>query len=166
MIDDLAQICFLELKSKDNLHSNLLSKLQLFLIGEGYHVMREYPIDFNTIRRRTRKEFVKLGYIDIYAEKRNRSLLNYTSSKELNNNSPLNIAIEFDSGNLLKYKSIEKLLQSGADTCLGIVRGKSKATDLTSLNIERIREIKIQCDIDFNNFYLIMICNNLLLKCF
>jgi len=161
-LDDLAQLCFSERKSKDNLHSDLLLKLQLFLNKKGYNVIREYPIKFNTMRRRDHKKYVRPGYIDIYAERMNKSFIFFTSKNETKSSPSSKIAIEFDSGNLLKYKSIEKLLQSGARTCLGIVRGDGKYTNLTLQNKERYLEIKNRYDSEIENFYLIIIHDNIL----
>ena len=50
-----------------------------------------------------------MGYIDVFAQK-----------------DDLKIAVEFDRGASLKYKSLEKLLQSGANTCIAIAYGPKR----------------------------------------
>jgi len=59
------------------------------------------------------------GYIDLLADDGNHK-----------------IAIEYDGRRSLKYKSIEKLLQSNADTLIGIV-----GNGVLNPNIERVLEV-------------------------
>jgi hypothetical protein len=64
------------------------------------------------------------------------------------------IAIEFDSGVHLKFKSIEKLFQADADVCIGIVRGKENVLEE---NIERIEEITKESGFLKKDFRLIVL---------
>ncbi len=74
---------------------------------------------------------------------------------------PTKIAIEFDTGIRLKYKSFEKLIQSKAETCFGIVKGNNQYNDLLMRNKERFLEFKDRCDLSERNFYLVIIDNHI-----
>ncbi len=64
------------------------------------------------------------------------------------------IAIEFDSGVHLKFKSIEKLFQTDADVCIGFVRGKENSLEE---NIERIKKITKESGFSKEDFWLIIL---------
>ncbi len=71
------------------------------------------------------------------------------------------IAIEFDSGVNLKFKSIEKLFQIDADLCIGIVRGKSEKLGFC---LKKIVNLVEEFDFPGENFWVISlaekeICN-------
>ena len=78
----------------------------------------------------------KEGYVDLVAVKNGRK-----------------VAVEFDNGVHVKFKSVEKLFQVDADVCIGIVRGK---TNGLNGNVERIEEVKKECG-DKNNLWLIVL---------
>ncbi|OPY50094.1 MAG: hypothetical protein A4E48_02015 [Methanosaeta sp. PtaU1.Bin060] len=160
---ELTQLCFLERNRVEGLHFELISKLQKFLNKCGYNATREYPISFKTVRRRDLKEYIRRGYIDLYAEPMTDSDLSDIFQKKMHNNYPAKIAIEFDSGIRLKYKSIEKLIQSEVETCFGIVKGNNQYADneLIMLNKERFQEVWGRLNLFNSNFYLVIIENGI-----
>jgi len=141
MLREIENICFREnTTERKNLHSKLLISIKDRCVKEGYRVYLEYPINFVTVRRRDLECYKRHGYIDLIAQK-NKS----------------RIAIEFDSEIHLKFKSIEKLLQSNADTCLGIVRGSLNEPGLICSNTKRILEVRNEFRVDKKIFWLIII---------
>ena len=154
---------FSEKYSEEGLHLNLILKLQKFLDSIGYNTTREYSINFRTVRRKDLKKYSRQGYIDLYAEQILESNLFYMFQKDMQSALPPKIAIEFDTGIRLKYKSLEKLIQSEAVTCFGIVKGNSQYDDkeLIMRNKERFLEVKDSVNLFQKNFYLISIENNI-----
>ncbi len=102
----------------------------------GYRVRLEYPLRFYSIIRRSGDKVSRNGNLDLLAVKNEQK-----------------IAIEFDNGIHLKFKSIEKLFQVDADLCIGIVRGKLKTFDA---NIERIEQVKEEFGFLKKDFWLII----------
>ena len=160
---ELTRLCFSEKYSEEGLHLNLILKLQKFLDSIGYNTTREYSINFRTVRRRDLKKYSRQGYIDLYAEQILESNLFYMFQKDMQSALPPKIAIEFDTGIRLKYKSLEKLIQSEAGTCFGIVKGNSQYDnkELIMRNKERFFEVKDSVNLFQKNFYLISIENNI-----
>ncbi len=102
-------------------HEFIQQELYKFLREESFDTYFEYEIEYHHIYRTTKKagevRLIKNGRIDLYAEKNN-----------------IGIAIEFDSGATIKWKSLEKLLQSNAQYCFGIVSGP-KTNDKLKLDM-------------------------------
>ncbi len=123
IINSITDVCFIENIDVDRkvLHKSLLSHLESLLLRKGFDVHLEEPIFFNYLRIRDGSIYSKKGFIDLMAIK-DKTIL----------------GIEFDSGNSLKNKSVEKLLQSTCNICIGIVRGNLIYTD--EHNTLRIRE--------------------------
>jgi len=96
-----------------------------FFHREGFVVEKDYKLKF-LLRYRSgkKKENVSLssGFIDIYA-------------------APYDIAIECDSGKLVKWKSLEKLMQCNADYCFVIVFGSKNEDQNFKRCLERIKQI-------------------------
>ncbi|KKN31936.1 hypothetical protein LCGC14_0818850, partial [marine sediment metagenome] len=91
-------------------HEFIQQELYEFLRDNGYDTYfeyyQEYYHKFRGTRQQGKTRLIENGRVDIYAIKDIEA-----------------IAIEFDSGATLKWKSIEKLLQSNAQYCFGIVSG-------------------------------------------
>lgn len=108
-VKELVQICYNYQFSdtRHGQHDSLLNMLSNFYRDRGFVITREYPIRFDSYFLRENKIETSNGLIDL--------VLDSDSQK---------IAIEFDSGVTLKYKSIAKLIQSNADVRVGIVKGR------------------------------------------
>jgi hypothetical protein len=96
-----------------------------FFHREGFVVERNYTLKFRfRYRSGKKKDISKVisGLIDIYA-------------------APYDIAIVFDSGKLINWKSIEKLIQCNADYCFGIILGSKNEDQNFKKCIERIKQV-------------------------
>ncbi|HOE93330.1 MAG TPA: hypothetical protein PLK11_04150 [Methanofastidiosum sp.] len=139
VIKSIERICFnqnLEIP-RNELHSELLNKISIFLKNKNYLVVPEYSLQYETIERKTKTGKIKNGKIDVLAI-----------------NLPQIIAIEFDSGLNLKYKSIEKLIQSEANILIGIVKGDKECGSFS--NLDRLASTLGNEKID-KKFHLIML---------
>jgi len=102
-----------------DLHSELITNLGYMLRTLNYRVQHEHPVSYMHRTLKTGRAQRYWGYIDLLADGGSHK-----------------IAVEFDGSRSLKYKSIEKLLQSDADTLIGIV-----GNGLLIPNIERVLEV-------------------------
>jgi hypothetical protein len=66
----------------------------------------------------------------------------------------LKIAIEFDTGIRVKFKSVEKLLEVDAEMCIAIVKGGANALES---NVNRIEEIRKELGCSKNNLWLMVL---------
>ena len=114
-------------------HRSIESSLVNLFKGLGFETFKEYRIKLST-KYRTGNRFGEprqrdMGLIDFYAKDRNQSV---------------KIAVEYDNGALIKWKSIEKLLQSDAHYCFALVYGPKKGTNsphYNKNNLLRIRQV-------------------------
>lgn len=67
------------------------------------------------------------------------------------------IAIEFDTGVHLEFKSIEKLFQGDADICIGIVKGRLNTLGSLNANFDRIEQVKGELGAFKKKFCLIIL---------
>ena len=108
---------------RSELHRAMLIHIANFFRSEGYSVISEKPIPHKHIdRKQGGIEVQKNGFIDLFAEK-----------------DGFSVAIEFDDGTHIRKNSIEKLLQSDANMCIGIVKGRMNDALLSS-NITRVEK--------------------------
>lgn len=106
-------------------HEIIQQELFTFFRENGFDAFFEYELEYYHIYRGTKNtgkiKLIENGRIDIYAKKDN-----------------IEVAVEFDSGATLKWKSIEKLLQCDAQYCFGIVSGaKSNKTLILNMYDEK-----------------------------
>jgi len=124
IVEEIKKICFAQdIGRRSILHDSLIDDLFDLLRNYNYYVIAECPIVYTHLSRKgitSRRQ----GYMDLLA-------IGYNHR----------ISIEFDSGITLKYKSIEKLLQSDVDIRIGIVRGKRNNAFLLQDNSEKIYEV-------------------------
>ena len=120
----LSEVCFNEILDVDRsvLHSSLLDNLERALLVNGFEVLLEAPQKFNYEKIKDHSVNLRQGYIDLAAKK-----------------GDLTIGIEFDSAKMLRYKSIEKLIQSPYTLCIGIVKGNNYSAVQSDLNQQRIK---------------------------
>jgi hypothetical protein len=103
-----------------DLHNALLQNLFDLFTANGYEAIREWPVNHVHYFRVWNMPIKKNGFIDLLA---------YNQIEK--------IAVEFDTGNELKQRSIEKLLESGADFAIGIVGARCISPKLQT-NIRRV----------------------------
>jgi len=119
--------------------SEIHKKIQYYLLGYFYDkvfkVIPEYRMSYRTLGRVKRlqgqaKES-KTGYIDVFIQKNN-----------------LKIAVEFDSGRRIKWKSLEKLLESDAQYCFELVWGGIRLSypieQTIQDNLSRIKNVLVE----------------------
>lgn len=104
----ISAVCFSENINNDRkrLHKDLLNHLKEALLKNKFDVQLERPQKFEGIKIKNQEAYIRDGFIDLVANKKE-----------------FVVGIEFDSGLSLKFKSIEKLIQSDCKICVGIVRG-------------------------------------------
>ena len=74
------------------------------------------------------------------------------------------IAIEFDTGVHLKFKSIEKLFHVDADMCIGIIKGRLDTLGSLNANVERIGQVRGELGAFKKNFWLIILTEKVALR--
>lgn len=119
IVDEIKKLCFSGARIGGNSHSQFITNLGYLLQTHNYRVQHEYPISYMHRTLKTGIVQRRWGHIDLFADSWDHK-----------------IAIEYDDHRILKYKSIEKLLHSNADTLIGIV-----GNGLLDNNIERILEV-------------------------
>lgn len=123
IISKVQAACFgVNTENRKKIHGDVLDRLRRLFVKEGYRVCLEYPLCFDSMIRKSGDRVFRDGNIDLVAVKNNRK-----------------IALEFDNGVHLKFKSIEKLFQVDADLCIAIISGKSNTL---AANMQRIEQVK------------------------
>jgi hypothetical protein len=138
VVDKVKGVCLrIDDEDRKGLHRRVIGKLKRVFVQGGYRVYLEYPICFESRIRKSGDKIWREGNVDLVAVKNGRK-----------------VAIEFDAGVHLKFKSIEKLFQVGAGVCIGIVRGKSSGLEG---NIGRIEEIRKELRFPEKKIWLIVL---------
>lgn len=128
ILEDISSICYkIEAAKRKDLHESLVDALKEYFTSHGYQCIEEYVIPFISTKRGSIGRSKKKRQINLVVKK-NESLI---------------FAIEFDTGNTLKYKSIEKLFQSGASILIGVIRGNLKIpiNVLKQMNVDRLKTV-------------------------
>jgi len=128
-----------EVAPKRSIHSNVICHLKAELKAHGFETRTEVIKPYNTLRPDGRVVRVP-GMIDLMAKLSNRK-----------------IAIEYDNGNSLKYKSIEKMFSTGFPIQIGIVRGNLSGRSVINQNIERIESRIKKFGRPFREFWLVIL---------
>ncbi len=103
VLEQVKSVCFrANIENREGLHRNVLDGLKALFAKGGYKVHLEYPIHFKSRIRKSGDWISRDGKLDLVAVKNGRR-----------------VAIEFDTGAQLKFKSIEKLFQVDADLRIG-----------------------------------------------
>ncbi len=141
VIEQITRVCFgVNIGNREGLHRDVLDRLKALFVNGGYKVHLEYPIHFESRIRKSGDTVFRGGKLDLSAFKNGRK-----------------IAIEFDTGVHLKFKSIEKLFQVDADMCIGIIKGRLNTLGSLNANVERIEQVKGELGIFKKNFWLIIL---------
>lgn len=149
VVEQVKRVCFsVNVANREGLHRDVLDRLKTLLINGGYKVHLEYPIHFESKIRKSGDRISREGNLDLVAFKNG-----------------LKIAIEFDTGVHLKFKSIEKLFQVDADVCFGIIKGRSNTLGSLNSNIDRIEQVKGELGAFKKNFLLIILDEKIAKKC-
>lgn len=145
VIDQVKRICFsANVENREGLHRDVLDRLKALFANGGYKVHFEYPIQFESRIRKSGDKVSRDGKLDLVAFKNGRK-----------------IAIEFDTGIHLKFKSIEKLFQVDADMCIGIIKGRLNTLGTLNTNVERIEQVKGELGAFEKNFRLIILAEKI-----
>ncbi len=148
VLDEVKRVCFrVNIENREGLHRNVLDGLRVLFAKGGYKVHLEYPIHFKSRIRKSGDWISRDGNLDLVAVKNGRE-----------------IAIEFDTGVHLKFKSIEKLFQVDADLCIGIIKGKSNKSGSLDANIERLEQLTEEFRGFKNNVWLIVLSEKIVHK--
>ncbi len=148
VIDEVNRVCFsINIENREGLHRNVLDGLKALFANGGYKVHLEYPIHFKSRIRKSGDWISRDGNLDLVAIKKGRK-----------------IAIEFDTGVRLKFKSIEKLFQVDADLCIGIIKGKLNKSGSLDVNIERFGQLTEEFGNLKKNVWLIVLSEKIVCK--
>ena len=141
VIEQVKRVCFsVNVANREGLHRDVLDRLKALFANGGYKVHLEYPIHFESRIRKSGDKVSRDGNLDLVAFKNGRK-----------------IAIEFDTGVHLKFKSIEKLFQVDADMCIGIIKGRLNNLGSINANIDRIEQVKGELGAFKKKFRLIIL---------
>jgi len=141
VIEQVKRVCFsVNVENREGLHRDVLDRLKTLFVTGGYKVRLEYPIHFESRIRKSGDKVSRDGNLDLVAFKNGRK-----------------IAIEFDTGVHLKFKSIEKLFQVDADMCIGIIKGRLDSLGSLNANVERIEQVRGELGAFKRNFRLIIL---------
>ncbi len=135
------------MENREGLHRNVLDGLRALFAKGGDKVHLEYPIHFKSRIRKSGDWISRDGNLDLVAVKNGRK-----------------IAIEFDTGVRLKFKSIEKLFQVDADLRIGIIKGKSNRSGSLDVNIERFEQLTKEFGGFKNKVWLIVLSEKIVCK--
>jgi len=148
VIEQVKRVCFsVNVENREGLHCDVLNRLKALFVNGGYKVHLEYPIHFESRIRKSGGKVFRDGNLDLVAFKNGRK-----------------IAIEFDTGVHLKFKSIEKLFQVDADMCIGIIKGRLNTLGSLNANVERIEQVRGEIGAFKKNFWLIILTEKVALR--
>ena len=123
LIEKIKEFCYKYNPPSKRHHGNFKTDFIKFLIKNDCRVINEYEINYRNVK--ANGDIVEQrGFIDFFVKHKQ-----------------TRIAIMFDNGNLLRLKSISKLLQSNSNYIIGIVRGNQRYNVLKQ-NIKRITYVK------------------------
>jgi len=141
VIEQVKLVCFrINVENREGLHRDVLDRLKALFVNGGYKVHLEYPFHFESRIRKSGDKVSRDGNLDLVAFKNGKK-----------------IAIEFDTGIHLRFKSIEKLFQVDADMCIGIIKGRLNSLGSLNANVERIEQVKVELGAFKKNFRLIIL---------
>jgi hypothetical protein len=148
VIEKVKRVCFsVNVEDREGLHRDMIDRLKTLFVNGGYKVHLEYPIHFESRIRKSGDRIFREGNLDLVAFKNGRK-----------------IAIEFDTGVQLKFKSIEKLFQVDADICIGIIKGRLNSVGGLNSTIDRIEQVKGELGIFKKNFHLLILAEKIAKK--
>ena len=148
VIEQVKRVCFsVNVENREGLHCDVLNRLKALFVNGGYKVHLEYPVHFESRIRKSGDKVSRDGNLDLVAFKNGRK-----------------IAIEFDTGVHLKFKSIEKLFQVDADMCIGIIKGRLNTLGSLNANVERIEQVRGEIGAFKKNFWLIILTEKVALR--
>jgi hypothetical protein len=124
IVDKIKEWCFSQEPNTYNYHNLFQDLLVNFLRENDWDAYKEYELEnYSKLSTKTEKIKDQVGFIDIVAFGHNKK-----------------IVIEYDNTNILKFKSICKLLYSNANFTIGIVHGKRDRPFLIFENTIKIKK--------------------------
>ena len=137
LIEKIKEFCYKYNPPSKRHHGNFKSDFIKFLTRNDCRVIDEYKITYRNVK--ANGDIVEQrGFIDFFVKYK-----------------LIRIAIEFDNGNLLRLKSISKLLQSDSNYLIGIVRGK-QGYNVRYQNIRRITYVMKRLQLQNRSILLII----------
>jgi len=122
LLEKIKEFCYNYNPPSKRHHGNFKSDFINYLTRNDCRVIDEYEITYRNVK--SNGDIVEQrGFIDFFIFHKQ-----------------IRIAIEFDNGNLLRLKSISKLLQSDSNYIIGIVRGNQRY-NVKHQNIRRINYV-------------------------
>ncbi|GEM_PF-1722945 len=119
-------------------HELYLSELEAWLRAKGYETVREKTVLYEHRDRRSEATCSKRGLIDLYAKIKDHD-----------------VAVEFDNGKRLKFKSIEKMNNCGADILVGVITGGDDDKSIKK-NHQRYSEISTNSSVNRDVWLIVL----------
>ena len=145
IVDKIKEWCFSQGPNTYNDHKLFQDLLVNFLRENDWDAYKEYELEnYYKLSIQTEKIKDQIGFIDIAAFGHNKK-----------------IVIEYDNTNILKFKSICKLLYSNANFLIGIVHGKRGKPFLIYENTVKIKKTAKEIAVTDKSILIIVIENKI-----
>ena len=145
IVDKIKEWCFSQESSTYDDHNRFQEQLVNFLRENDWDAYKEYELEnYSKLSEKTEKIKDQIGFIDIVAFGHNKKIL-----------------IEYDNTNILKFKSICKLLYSNANFLIGIVHGKRGKPFLIYENTVKIKKTAKEIDVTDKSIFVLVIENKI-----
>ncbi|MCJ7712968.1 hypothetical protein MUO66_00715 [Candidatus Bathyarchaeota archaeon] len=145
IVDKIKEWCFSQESSTYDDHNRFQEQLVNFLRENDWDAYKEYELEnYSKLSEKTEKIKDQIGFIDIVAFGHNKKIL-----------------IEYDNTNILKFKSICKLLYSEANFLIGIVHGKRGKPFLIFENSVKIKKTAKEIDVTDKSIFVLVIENKI-----
>ena len=143
IVDKLKEWCFSQELNTYNDHNRFQDLLVNFLRENDWDAYKEYELEnYSKLSEKTEKIKDQVGFIDIVAFGHNKK-----------------IVIEYDNTNILKFKSLCKLLYSNANFLIGIVHGKRGKPFLGFENKVKIKKTAREIGVTNKSIFIIVMEN-------
>jgi hypothetical protein len=145
IVDKIKEWCFSQEPNTYADHNLFQDLLVNFLRENDWDAYKEYELEnYSKLSAQTEKIKDQVGFIDIVAFGHNKK-----------------IVIEYDNTNMLKFKSICKLLYSNANFLIGIAHGKRGKPFLIFENSVKIKKIAKELNVKDKAIFIIIVENNI-----
>ena len=145
IVDKIKEWCYTQEPNTYNDHKLFQEQLVNFLRENDWDAYKEYELEnYYKLSTQTKKIKEQVDFIDIAAFGHNKK-----------------IVIEYDNTNILKFKSICKLLYSKANFLIGIVHGKRGKPFLIFENSVKIKKTAKEIDVTDKSIFVLVIENKI-----
>jgi len=121
------------------LHSQLIDVITTYLQALDFEVQKEHIVHYQTVSKNN-VIWPTCGVLDLLITGKKRK-----------------VAIEFDKGNHIRYKSVEKLFKSDCPIQIAIARGNLSGRSTFDANLERIESRIRRFGRPFKEFWLVIL---------